>query len=146
MSKSKKYTYKFEKKGREGVTGRIIKSGITAEFSIQDLHNSIEKFQKQALEIASKNQFNKITIEKITEQIPSLRKIKRDLIPVYHEYCTAVVEDFNNKQMIKDLENEVVFYQEEIKTIAECLNLNEDELMPKPRKRSAAKMPNISSK
>lgn len=132
-----KYTYKFEKKGREKVTSKIVKSGLTAIFSIQDLHNSIHQFEKQAVEIGSNNQFNKITIKKIEEQIPSLKKIKRDLIPVYKDYCEAVVENHKNSEMIQELEDEVVFYRKEIKEIAKCLNLNEDEISPEPRKRSA---------
>lgn len=119
------FAYKIKQKNKNPYDSLIIKTGLTAEFTINDIRNEIDALNKRKIEIEAKKGISDATIKNIKEHDKTgvINKIsEKERIAIFL-YEKAMIEIKAADELVKEINNQLDSYGAEIEDICKQTKL-----------------------
>lgn len=125
--KNPTYQYKIVKKGKDQGDHRIEKHGLTAEFSLREMHSQIKDAETQVMQIQGGVKGIKVIVDNIKTHHPDIVKLIASLTPkkkhVLLEYATRYRKLQEYEAALKEAKAILKRLQDENKLVRKVLKL-----------------------
>lgn len=119
------FTYKFVEKNDEDVLqSKVEKSGLTTEFTIQDVLDHLEHTKKTLLETVTQMDIEDIQNKAIEEMQPVVKDIKEDQYQMVIQYLARKMQRPESLSLKETCEKTIKSYEDQVELMKEQLGID----------------------